>query len=236
MVLITLNELWNCLPKDVKDAKAFYGSHIHLDKYMEYKVIENSQTPKKIPALTEEIPEPQGLLAMRARNAWPGFASSWLDSIPFPSPNRETLSIITTWECSLAWLSPWQCLSIIWKGWSGPKLTAKSQVAWVIPGSTGAGIPLLSSSLVLAQPRTPWLLLGGFVEDSWKSNWEKPENLNSLWRICSSGQPTTICMLGEIPGTTLVQPEAAHGSPGQHFHGLCATSSQENAPTYPFPS
>lgn len=70
---------------DVKDAKAFHGSHMHLDKFMEYKVIENSQTPKKIPALTQEIPEPQGLLVMRARNTWPDFASVWLDSIPFPS-------------------------------------------------------------------------------------------------------------------------------------------------------
>lgn len=90
------------MAKDVKDAKTFHGSHMHLDKYMEYKVIENSQTPKKIPALTEEIPELQGLLTMRARNAWPGFAFFWLDSIPFPSQNREALSIITTWGCSLA--------------------------------------------------------------------------------------------------------------------------------------
>lgn len=159
---------------------------MHLDKFMQYKVIGNSQTPKKIPALTEEIPEPQGLLALRARNTWPVFASVWLDFIPFRSQNSEALSIISTWECSLAWVSPWQRLSVIWKGWSGPKLTAKSQVMSVILGSIGAGIPVLSTSLVW--PRTPWLLLVGFVEDSWEKQLGKAwklkfttENLQFFW-------------------------------------------------------
>lgn len=123
------------------------------------------------------------------------FASIWLDSIPFPSQNRKALSIITTWECSLAWLSPRQCLSIIWKGWSGPKFSTKSQVVWVVPGSTGAGIPLLTTSLVLVQPRTPWLLLVGFVEDSWQKQLGKAwtlkfttESLQFFWKTNNSLQ------------------------------------------------